>query len=104
MLKRFVRYYKPHLALFILDMISAVIVAVCNLFYPTIAKNIVNGFSIEGFSLDYIIFNAVLLLIVYIIKAIFQYIIGYYGHVIGVRMQRDMRRDLFSKYEKLPFS
>ena len=104
MLKRFVRYYKPHLALFILDMISAVIVAVCNLFYPTIAKNIVNGFSNEGFSLDYIIFNAVLLLIVYIIKAIFQYIIGYYGHVIGVRMQRDMRRDLFSKYEKLPFS
>ena len=104
MLKRFIRYYKPHLPLFILDMISAVIVAVCNLFYPTIAKNIVNGFSTEGFSLDYIIFNAVLLLIVYIIKAIFQYIIGYYGHVIGVRMQRDMRRDLFSKYEKLPFS
>lgn len=104
MIKRFIRYYKPHLSLFILDMISAVIVAVCNLFYPTIAKNIVNGFSDEGFTLNYIIMNAVLLLIVYIIKAFFQYIIGYYGHVVGVRMQKDMRRDLFEKYEKLPFS
>ncbi len=104
MLKRFIRYYKPHLPLFIFDMISAVIVAVCNLFYPTIAKNVVNGFSEEGFTLDYIVFNAVLLLIVYIIKAFFQYVIGYYGHVIGVRMQKDMRRDLFAKYEKLPFS
>lgn len=104
MLKRFIRYYKPHLPLFIFDMISAVIVAVCNLFYPTIAKNVVNGFSEEGFTLDYIVMNAVLLLIVYIIKAFFQYVIGYYGHVIGVRMQKDMRRDLFAKYEKLPFS
>ena len=104
MIKRFIRYYKPHLPLFIFDMVSAVIVAVCNLFYPTIAKNIVNGFSEEGFTLNYIIMNAVLLLIVYIVKAFFQYVIGYYGHVIGVRMQKDMRRDLFAKYEKLPFS
>ena len=104
MLKRFIRYYKPHLPLFIFDMVSAVIVAVCNLFYPTIAKNIVNGFSEEGFTLDYIVMNAVLLLIIYIIKAFFQYVIGYYGHVIGVRMQKDMRRDLFAKYERLPFS
>ncbi|MBP3401640.1 MAG: ABC transporter ATP-binding protein [Clostridia bacterium] len=104
MIKRFIRYYKPHLPLFIFDMVSAVIVAVCNLFYPTIAKDIVNGISEEGFTLDYVVMNAVLLLIVYIIKAIFQYVIGYYGHVIGVRMQKDMRRDLFAKYEKLPFS
>ena len=104
MIKRFIRYYKPHLPLFIFDMVSAVIVAVCNLFYPTIAKNIVNGFSEEGFTLNYIVMNAVLLLIVYIVKAFFQYVIGYYGHVIGVRMQKDMRRDLFAKYEKLPFA
>lgn len=104
MIKRFIRYYKPHLPLFIFDMVSAVIVAVCNLFYPTIAKNIVNGFSDEGFTLGYIVNNAILLLIVYIIKAFFQYVIGYYGHVIGVKMQKDMRADLFKKYEKLPFS
>ncbi len=104
MIKRFISYYKPHLGLFILDMFSAVVVAVCNLFYPTIAKNIVNGFGSEDFTANLVIMNAVLLLGVYIIKAIFQYIIGYYGHIVGVRMQKDMRRDLFAKYEKLPFS
>ena len=104
MLKKFISYYKPHLPLFILDMFSAVVVAVCNLFYPTIAKNIINGFGEESFTMNRIVMNALLLFAVYVIKAVFQYIIGYYGHVIGVRMQSDMRRDLFVKYEKLPFS
>ena len=85
-------------------MFSAVIVAVCNLFYPTIAKNIVNGFDSEDFTVNVVLMNAVLLLAIYVIKAIFQYIIGYYGHIVGVRMQKDMRRDLFAKYERLPFS
>ena len=104
MLKKFISYYKPHVPLFVLDMVSAIIVALCNLFYPTVAKNIINGFTTGSITVDIIIMNAVLLLVVYIVKAIFQYIIGYYGHVIGVRMQADMRRDLFTKYEKLPFS
>lgn len=104
MIKRFISYYKPHLGLFIFDMFSAVIVAVCNLFYPTIAKNIINGFGSADFTVDVVVMNAILLLVIYIIKAIFQYIIGYYGHIVGVRMQKDMRRDLFAKYERLPFS
>lgn len=104
MLKKFISYYKPHLPLFIFDMVSAVIVAACNLFYPTIAKNIINGFTEGSMTEQYIIMNALLLLAVYAIKAFFQYVIGYYGHVVGVRMQKDMREDLFKKYEKLPFS
>ena len=104
MIKKFISYYKPHLGLFIFDMFSAVIVAVCNLFYPTIAKNIVNGFDSDDFTVEVVVMNALLLLVIYIIKAIFQYVIGYYGHIVGVRMQKDMRRDLFAKYERLPFS
>ncbi len=104
MIKRFISYYKPHLGLFIFDMISAVIVAVCNLFYPTIAKNIVNGFGSDDFTVNVVVMDAILLLGIYIVKAFFQYIIGYYGHIVGVRMQKDMRRDLFAKYERLPFS
>ena len=104
MLKRFISYYKPHLGLFILDMFSAVIVALCNLFYPMIAKELIDNVGSENFTINVVIMNAALLLAVYIIKAIFQYIIGYYGHIVGVRMQKDMRRDLFKKYEKLPFS
>ncbi len=104
MLKRFISYYKPHLPLFTLDMISAVIVAVCNLFYPRIAQNIIAEFETGNAVVDTVVTSAVLLLAVYVVKAVFQYIIGYYGHVVGVRMQRDMRRDLFAKYERLPFS
>ena len=104
MIKRFISYYKPHIGLFTLDMFSAVVVALCNLFYPTIAKTIVNGFSDKTMPLDRLFLAALFLLAVYIVKAIFQYIIGYWGHIVGVRMQRDMRRDLFAKYQRLPIS
>ncbi len=104
MIKRFVRYYKPHIPLFILDMICALIVALCNLVYPKIASNIVGDFEAGNVQKDVIIFSAIVLAVVYIVKAVCQYIVGYYGHLVGVRIQADMRRDLFMKYERLPFS
>ena len=104
MIKRFISYYKPHLKLFIIDMLSAVIVAVCNLFYPLVSKEIINGFADGDKPVRYLIHAAVFLFAIYVIKAIFQYIIGYWGHIVGVRMQRDMRRDLFAKYQRLPIS
>jgi len=104
MIKRFVKYYKPHIPLFTVDMISALIVAVCNLVYPTVARGIISGFETGEGTLDSILLGAGILAAVYVIKAFFQYIVGYYGHLVGVRMQADMRRDLFEKYERLPFS
>ena len=103
MLKKFISYYKPHVGLFTLDMICAVVVALCNLYYPTLARKIINEYSLKE---DYvpIIVGALLLLGIYVIKAVGTYIMGYYGHVVGVRMQKDMRRDLFDKYQRLPFS
>ena len=103
MLKRFLSYYKPHLGLFAFDMISAVIVAAASLFYPTIVKNIINEYVYDETPRRLIIWSLILLGI-YAAKAFFNYVIGYYGHVVGVRMQADMRRDLFKKYESLPFS
>lgn len=103
MIKRFISYYKPHMGLFTLDMLCAVAVALCNLYYPTLARKIINEYSL-GESYTPIIVGAALLLTVYVIKAIGTYIMGYYGHVVGVRMQKDMRRDLFDKYQRLPFS
>lgn len=104
MIRKFIRYYKPHIPMFCLDMICALIVAVCNLVYPKIASSIVAGFETGSLAMDALIISALVLAGVYIIKAICQYIVGYYGHLVGVRMQADMRRDLFMKYEKLPFS
>ena len=103
MIKKFISYYKPHIGLFSLDMLCAIAVALCNLYYPTLARKIINEYSLED-NLRPIIIGAVLLLIVYLIKATGTYIMGYYGHVIGIRMQKDMRRDLFNKYQMLPFS
>lgn len=103
MLKRFISYYKPHVPLFSLDMLCAVLVSVCNLFYPMIAKNIINVYIHDELPRRLITWSFVLLG-VYLIKAACNYVIGYYGHVVGVRMQENMRRDLFSKYERLPFS
>ena len=104
MIKKFISYYKPHIPLFILDMVCALIVAVCNLVYPRIASNIVGGFETGNRDIDAIFISAAVLAGVYILKAVCQYIVGYYGHMVGVRMQADMRRDLFMKYERLPFS
>ena len=103
MIKRFVSYYKPHVGLFTIDMISAVIVAVSALFYPTIVKNIINEYIHDDTPRRLIIWS-VALLGIYLVKAFCNYVIGYYGHIVGVRMQADMRRDLFHKYERLPFT
>ena len=104
MIKRFIKYYKPHIPLFTLDMICALIVSVCNLVYPSIASSIVGGFETGDMQKGRLIISALILLGVYVLKAVCLYIVGYYGHLVGVRMQADMRRDLFNKYEKLPFS
>ena len=103
MLKKFLSYYKPHMPLFILDMASAVIVAVAGLFYPLITKELINDY-VPNKNVKMIILSAAFLLGVYLAKAFFNYIMGYHGHVVGVRMQAAMRRDLFKKYESLPFS
>lgn len=103
MLKRFIGYYKPHVRLFTFDMVSAVIVAVASLFYPIIVKDIMNVYVFDDKPTRLIIWSGVILAL-YAIKAYFNYVMGYYGHVVGVRMQADMRRDLFKKYEALPFS
>ena len=103
MIKKFIGYYKPHLRLFIIDMLAAIIIAVCNLFYPTVVRKIINEYVYNETAKALIIASAFLAAI-YVIKAVCNYIVGYYGHVVGIRMQGDMRRDLFKKYESLPFS
>ncbi len=102
MLKRFIGYYKPHIPLFLFDMFSALFVAAASLFYPMIVKNIINEYAYDETPRRLIIWSAVMLGL-YLIKAYFNYVMGYHGHVLGVRMQADMRRDLFKKYESLPF-
>ncbi|MBR2966202.1 MAG: ABC transporter ATP-binding protein [Clostridia bacterium] len=103
MLKRFFSYYKPHLKLFTLDMLCALIVAVCNLFYPKITGNIIDIYVPEG-RLDLVLIWSGVLLGIYVVKALLNYVIQYWGHVMGVRIQGDMRRDFFNHLQRLPLS
>ena len=102
-IKRFFQYYKPHKKLFIIDLICSFIISVCNMFYPMIARNIMNDYVPNG-NLKLLIVWAIVLAVIYVIKSILTYVVGYWGHVLGVRLQGDMRQDLFRHIQTLPFS
>lgn len=102
-LKRFIGYYKPHRRLFFLDMVCSFLIAVADLFYPLITKEIINDY-VPNQKLRLLITWGIALLLIYLVKCVLNYIVSYYGHVVGVRMQADMRADLFRHLEKLPFS
>ena len=98
-IKKFARYYKPHLKLFIIDLICAFGVAACNLVYPKVA-----GKMIETANLNYVLLFSAILLGIFSLKAFLLYVVTYWGHVVGVRIQGDMRDELFRHLQKLPFS
>ncbi len=102
-LRRFFAYYKPHRKLFLFDLLCSFTISVCNMFYPMIARNMMNDYVPNG-HLRLLIIWACVLAGIYILKWILTYIVGYWGHVLGVRIQGDMRRDLFRHIETLPFS
>ena len=103
LVKRFIAYYKPHRKLFAIDMACAFIVAVCDLFYPIIAGNIIDDY-VPNQNLRMLLIWSGVLLGIYLVKAVLNYIIQYWGHVVGVRIQGDMRRDMFRHMQKLPFA
>ncbi|MGI5898326.1 MAG: ABC transporter ATP-binding protein [Christensenellales bacterium] len=103
MIRKFISYYKPHRKVFYTDMLCAFLVACCDLIYPLIARNIINDY-VPNRTMNLFAYAAGGLLLIYILKAGLNYYILYYGHVMGVRMQGDMRRDAFRRMQKFPFS
>ena len=103
MLKRFVHYYKPYKLMFALDMIACVLIACCDLFYPMITKEIINDY-VPNKKLELLLIWSGILLGIYAIKWALNYFVSYYGHIVGLKMQADMRRDQFNHLQKLPFS
>ena len=103
MIKRFIQYYKPHKLIFILDMVASFLVAVIGIGYPIVTRLMLNDW-VPNRIINSIIIGGILLLLIYVIRAALRYFIQYYGHVMGVRMQAEMRRDMFYKLERLPYS
>ena len=100
---RFFRYYRPHWRLFVIDLICSFTISVCNMFYPMIARNIMNDY-VPNQNLRLLITWAIVMALIYALKCVLTYIVGSWGHILGVRIQGDMRRDLFRHIETLPFS
>ena len=103
MLKRFLKYYKPHMKMFTLDLCAAFLISVCDLIYPIITRNMLNTY-IPNKELRLLVTSAVVLMFIYIIKLLLNYFVTYWGHMVGVHMQADMRREVFNHLQKLPFT
>lgn len=101
MFKKFIRFYKPYKKLFILDLLAASLAAAIDLVYPMMTREIVDNATNHG-ELRVIGVFAVTLIILFLIKAGCGYFMQYQGHVVGVRMQGDMRRKVFNHLQKLP--
>ena len=103
MLKRFLAYYKPHKLIFTLDMLAALLVSVIGIVYPMVTRRMLNDL-IPNRNYRMVIIFGIALLALYVVRMLLRYFIQYYGHVMGVRMQAQMRSDMFDHLEKLPYS
>ena len=103
MLKRFFAYYKPHRVIFTFDMLASLLVAMIAIVYPMITREMLKDY-IPNANYRMIVIAGAGLLGIYVIRMLLNYFIQYYGHVMGVRMQAEMRSDMFNHLEKLPFS
>jgi len=102
MLKRFIRYYKPHKALLFWDMAAAFAMSAIGMVYPIVTNNMLDEYIPNGMYGAIIIAGSIVLAL-YIARMFLNYFVSYYGHMIGVRMQSNMRKDLFAHLEKLPY-
>ncbi|MBO0992159.1 ABC transporter ATP-binding protein [Bacillus sp. SD088] len=102
MLKQFFSYYKPHRRLFIIDFSSAVIVAILELAFPVAVQWFIDQLLPEG-DWNKIFTVGVLLLIVYLLSTLLQYIVSYLGHKLGINIETDMREQLFTHVQRQSF-
>ncbi len=101
-LRQFVSYYRPHKKLFALDMVCALLIAAIDLSFPIVSRyamtNLLPG---KLFGPFFILMGA--LVLAYLLRGLFEYVVAYWGHTLGVRMEADMRRDVFTHMQRLSF-
>jgi ATP-binding cassette, subfamily B, bacterial len=102
LLRRFVGYYRPHARLFALDMFCAFCVAALQLTFPVVTRHILSV-VIPARDLSTLLWLAGGLVLLYLLVTVFNYIINYWGHAVGIRMEADMRKDVFSHLQTLSF-
>lgn len=102
MFKKFISYYKPHKKLFALDMLASFLMSLIGIVYPIVTRKMLNDL-IPNEKYRLIVLFGILLLALYFIKMLLNYFVQYFGHMMGVRMQAQMRTDMFNHLQKLPY-
>ena len=102
MFKRFVSYYKPHRKMLILDMLAALLTSAIGMVYPMVTNKMLNEY-IPNKMYRTIVIAGIIVMVLYITRMFLRYFVQYYGHMIGVGMQSQMRQDLFAHLQKLPY-
>lgn len=105
-LKRFIHYYAPYRAIFFLDLLCATVISAIDLAYPQILRTLTNTLFTKSRStiLSALIPIAIGLFLMYVLQSLCKYYVSCLGHMMGARMERDMRQQLFDHYEQLSFS
>lgn len=104
-IRRFIPYYKPYLFTFFMDMFCALICGAVALINPILIRKIINeGLNLNGISYDIIFKTGAIMLIFVLFDTLANYYVSANGHVMGTKMETDMRKDLFNHLQKLPYS
>ena len=102
LLRIFLSYFKPHKKLFALDMTCALLVAVIDLAFPLVSRNAMNELLPQNaFGTFFAVMG--IMAAAYLLRAILQYVICYWGHTFGIRVEADIRRDLFRHMQSLGY-
>ncbi|MGW8753864.1 ABC transporter ATP-binding protein [Bacillus wiedmannii] len=102
MLKEFFSYYRPYRWLFIIDFTCAIIASLLELVFPLAVSHVIDDYLPTG-NWNYLITASLALLGLYILSAFFHYIVTYYGHMLGINIESDMRKKAFDHVQKLSF-
>lgn len=102
LMRLFIGYFRPHRKLFVLDMVCALVVAAIDLCYPLVSRSVMYDLLPDN---QYRTFFLVmgLVLVAYVVRTLLYYIICYWGHTFGIRVEADIRRDLYLHIQSLGF-
>ena len=105
-IKKFIHYYGPYKAVFFIDLICAAVISLVDLAYPQILRTMTKTLFTQDkdMILHALPVIAVSLFVMYIVQSLCKYYVTCQGHMMGAKMERDMRRELFDHYQELSFS
>ncbi len=106
LIKRFLPYYRPYIGVFLLDLFCASVLSVIDLLFPQFLRILRTTLFLEPpeIILSRLWIIAILLILMYIVRSICRYYVTYQGHMMGAKMESEMRRDLFERFEAFSFS